>query len=207
MGRAAHRGVDGEGARGSCRPVGEPTDGLTASEEARHDPTSSGRSSTAGSSRPRSRGSIGINPFDQPNVQEAKDRTNEVLERRRSRRRERGRAARRRRASATTSASRRSSSPTEEASSSRSPTGRGETGCVVTHGLGPRYLHSTGQLHKGGPPSGVFLQLVDDTGEELAIPDRASASAAHPGAGRRRLRLLEERGLRFVRVKMEEVIA
>ena len=41
-----------------------------------------------------------------------------------------------------------------------------ETGCVVTKGLGPRYLHSTGQLHKGGPNTGLFLQVVDDVGEE-----------------------------------------
>ena len=46
------------------------------------------------------------------------------------------------------------------------------TGCVVTVGLGPRYLHSTGQLHKGGPPTGRFIQVVDDAGEELAIPGR-----------------------------------
>ena len=53
----------------------------------------------------------------------------------------------------------------------RSPTrAREATGCVVTHGFGPRYLHSTGQLHKGGPTTGLFLQVVDDTGEELAIP-------------------------------------
>ena len=45
-----------------------------------------------------------------------------------------------------------------------------ETGCVVTHGLGPRYLHSTGQLHKGGPPTGLFVQVVDDTGDEIPIP-------------------------------------
>ena len=45
---------------------------------------------------------------------------------------------------------------------------RQATGCVVTHGFGPRYLHSTGQLHKGGPPTGLYLQVVDDTGGELA---------------------------------------
>src|SRR4029078_11206558 len=47
---------------------------------------------------------------------------------------------------------------------------RGETECVVTHGLRPRYLHSTGQLHKGGPNTGLFLQVVDDQGEEVPIP-------------------------------------
>ena len=35
----------------------------------------------------------------------------------------------------------------------------------MTDGLGPRYLHSTGQLHKGGPNTGVFVQVVDDTGD------------------------------------------
>jgi hypothetical protein len=46
------------------------------------------------------------------------------------------------------------------------------SGHVVTHGLGPRYLHSTGQFHKGGPNTGLFLQVVDDTGDELPIPGR-----------------------------------
>jgi hypothetical protein len=46
------------------------------------------------------------------------------------------------------------------------------TGCVVTVGLGPRYLHSTGQLHKGGPPTGHFIQVVDDTGKDVSIPKR-----------------------------------
>src|SRR5581483_10633121 len=49
---------------------------------------------------------------------------------------------------------------------------RRRTGLVVTHGWGPRYLHSTGQLHKGGPNTGLFLQVVDDPGDELAIPGR-----------------------------------
>ena len=47
-----------------------------------------------------------------------------------------------------------------------------ETGCVVTKGLGPRYLHSTGQLHKGGPNTILAVQVVDDFGEELEIPGR-----------------------------------
>ncbi|CAN5840841.1 hypothetical protein BH24ACT3_BH24ACT3_12200 [soil metagenome] len=37
-------------------------------------------------------------------------------------------------------------------------------------GLGPRYLHSTGQLHKGGPPSGVFVQVVGDDPVDVEIP-------------------------------------
>ncbi len=41
---------------------------------------------------------------------------------------------------------------------------------ATTMGYGPRFLHSTGQLHKGGPPSGVFLQLVEDSGADIEIP-------------------------------------
>ena len=37
---------------------------------------------------------------------------------------------------------------------------RAATGAATTFGYGPRFLHSTGQLHKGGPPTGRFLQLV-----------------------------------------------
>ena len=38
-------------------------------------------------------------------------------------------------------------------------------------GFGPRFLHSTGQLHKGGPNKGVFLQLIDSPEEEVPIPE------------------------------------
>jgi glucose-6-phosphate isomerase/transaldolase/glucose-6-phosphate isomerase len=41
---------------------------------------------------------------------------------------------------------------------------------ATTFGYGPRYLHSTGQLHKGGPPTGRFLQLVHDGGDDIEIP-------------------------------------
>ncbi|NWF70049.1 MAG: bifunctional transaldolase/phosoglucose isomerase [Chloroflexi bacterium] len=41
---------------------------------------------------------------------------------------------------------------------------------AVTVGFGPRFLHSTGQLHKGGPNTGVFIQLTCPDGEDLAIP-------------------------------------
>lgn len=40
---------------------------------------------------------------------------------------------------------------------------------ATTCGYGPRYLHSTGQYHKGGPNTGLFIQLVQDQ-EELPIP-------------------------------------
>ncbi len=81
-----------------------------------------------------------------------------------------------------------------------------ETGCVVTKGLGPRYLHSTGQLHKGGPNTVLAVQVVDDFGEELAIPGRdfgfnqlISAQAAGD------LESLKERGRTVCRVRLEEL--
>ena len=41
---------------------------------------------------------------------------------------------------------------------------------ATTTGYGPRFLHSTGQLHKGGPASGIFIQLTDDDQRDLPIP-------------------------------------
>ncbi|MFL6091208.1 MAG: glucose-6-phosphate isomerase [Aeromicrobium sp.] len=46
------------------------------------------------------------------------------------------------------------------------------TGRPVTFGWGPRFLHSTGQLHKGGPATGVYLQLTDDPSRDLQVPGR-----------------------------------
>ena len=48
---------------------------------------------------------------------------------------------------------------------------RDETGLATTLGYGPRFLHSTGQLHKGGPPNGLFLQLVDTPDEDVPVPE------------------------------------
>ena len=44
---------------------------------------------------------------------------------------------------------------------------------TTTLGYGPRFLHSTGQLHKGGPSSGLFLQLTADYGLDVSIPGQA----------------------------------
>ncbi len=119
-----------------------------------------------------------INPFDQPNVQEAKEATKLVLA---------------------------SGSPPEIESASDAALGallldsepphyvavmgylaptaaldeaivelrtaiRDKTHAAVTFGYGPRFLHSTGQLHKGGPPTGRFLQLVDEPRTDEPIP-------------------------------------
>lgn len=46
------------------------------------------------------------------------------------------------------------------------------TGRPVTFGWGPRFLHSTGQYHKGGPRTGIYLQITDDPKSDLSIPGR-----------------------------------
>ncbi len=45
------------------------------------------------------------------------------------------------------------------------------TGAATTLGYGPRFLHSTGQLHKGGPDNGVFVQIVDDAATHVHVPE------------------------------------
>jgi hypothetical protein len=150
-----------------------------------------------------------INPFDQPDVQAAKDKTNEVL------------------AGGDVELERESSpeelfaqanegdyvaiqafiDPMQEAKLEPliERAGR-ETGCVVTHGLGPRYLHSTGQLHKGGPNKGLFLQVIDDPGEELPIPGKPFGFARlirAQAAGD--FKSLKERGRRVARIRLEDL--
>lgn len=49
---------------------------------------------------------------------------------------------------------------------------RERTGCATTVGFGPRFQHSTGQLHKGGPNSGLFLQITADHDPEVEIPNQ-----------------------------------
>jgi len=48
---------------------------------------------------------------------------------------------------------------------------REKTKCAVTAGFGPRFQHSTGQFHKGGPNTGVFIQIITDVDEDLKIPN------------------------------------
>jgi transaldolase / glucose-6-phosphate isomerase len=47
---------------------------------------------------------------------------------------------------------------------------RAKTGCAVTAGFGPRFQHSTGQFHKGGPNKGWFIQVLYDAHEDMDIP-------------------------------------
>lgn len=55
---------------------------------------------------------------------------------------------------------------------------RNRTGLAVTWGFGPQFLHSTGQIHKGDGGNGLFIQLTADDAEDLFIPDRPDSSSA-----------------------------
>ena len=123
---------------------------------------------------------IGIHPFDQPNVQAAKDMTDSVL---------RQFATSGNLPEMEASGSLRSllteARPgdylaimaylrqTPEVDNALAVLRRqvmGRYGIATTLGYGPRFLHSTGQLHKGGPASGLFLQLTADHGEDVSVP-------------------------------------
>jgi transaldolase / glucose-6-phosphate isomerase len=115
---------------------------------------------------------LGINPFDQPDVQAAKDKTSDVLAQGGAELEPEGSLeellAQARDGDYVCIQAFTAYDRVDEleaiVQSARA------SGHVVTHGFGPRYLHSTGQFHKGGPNTGLFLQVVDDTGDELSIP-------------------------------------
>jgi glucose-6-phosphate isomerase len=153
-----------------------------------------------------------INPFDQPNVQEAKDNTKRVLE------------------GGTVPVVEEASDEalrallgdagppnyvaimgylpfSEEldvAVSELRETIRAATGAATTFGYGPRFLHSTGQLHKGGAPNGRFLQLVNDPSRDADIPGAGYSFGtliAAQSAGD--LQTLRDHGLAAERVKLQ----
>ena len=119
-----------------------------------------------------------INPFDQPNVQEAKDATSRVLK-------EDGRDQ----PDADDDALRalvsglgapgylaimgyvEPSDDVDAAVTELRAAVRDATHSATTFGYGPRFLHSTGQLHKGGAATGRFLQLVHDSEPDAEIPE------------------------------------
>lgn len=144
---------------------------------------------------------LGINPFDEPNVQQAKDATRALLDTYRERR---SLPIPEANASLdgvtfTLSAAAQDGLGSAEATSFLRLAGGGDyvavlaylppdntdlakplldfraaagaaTNCATMFGFGPRYLHSTGQLHKGGANNGVFVIFAADCGEDLPVP-------------------------------------
>jgi transaldolase/glucose-6-phosphate isomerase len=85
---------------------------------------------------------------------------------------------------------------------------RDRTGLAATLGFGPRFLHSTGQLHKGGPATGIFLQLTADPHRDLPIPGWPESFAtliAAQAAGD--LAALQRRGRRVLRLHLADPAA
>lgn len=126
-----------------------------------------------------------IHPFDQPNVQESKDNTARVLETIQST----GRLPKQTTVTAAQASAQikrqclpgayvailaytTPSSKIEQAIRSLRRALVSHHNVATTAGYGPRYLHSTGQLHKGGPKSGLFLQLVDPMILDFRIPGK-----------------------------------
>jgi glucose-6-phosphate isomerase len=75
----------------------------------------------------------------------------------------------------------------------------------VTFGWGPRFLHSTGQFHKGGPATGLFLQITTHYTSDLQVPGEAfsfSKLISAQAAGDQEA--LENRKLPFFRVHLKE---
>jgi glucose-6-phosphate isomerase len=159
---------------------------------------------------------LGINPFDQPNVSEAKDRTNEIL----------SGASREQRAARPADAAALAqlfetlrpgdyfavtayvpSTPQNEERLTRIrlPV-RDAKRVATTAGFGPRFLHSTGQLHKGGPDTGVFLQVTAAPATPVPIPGRPygfERVVAAQAAGD--LAALRSRGRRVLEMHIEDV--
>jgi transaldolase / glucose-6-phosphate isomerase len=70
--------------------------------------------------------------------------------------------------------------------------------------FGPRFLHSTGQAYKGGPNSGVFLQITADDAEDIAIPgQKATFGVIKAAQARGDFDVLTERGRRALRVHLK----
>lgn len=77
---------------------------------------------------------------------------------------------------------------------------------ATTLGFGPRFLHSTGQLHKGGPNTGVFLQIVSEPKQDLKIPGKAyTFQKVKQAQALGDLNVLCERGRRVLSIDWETV--
>ena len=78
--------------------------------------------------------------------------------------------------------------------------------CATTLGFGPRYLHSTGQLHKGGPDSGLFLVITTDVTGDIEIPEMGwTFGQLHRAQARGDVRALLARGRRVAHVHLSSL--
>lgn len=180
---------------------------------------------------------LGINPFDQPNVQESKDATKQLLEafKKEGRLREETIVAQSEDltvyADERTAAGLPSTSVTDALRAHLRKARHGDylallnyfeetpeieasvqdirrylraaTKCATTTGYGPRFLHSTGQLHKGGPNTGVFIQCTAPDAVELPIPGEAySFSILKQAQALGDFRSLVAHGRRAIRVQL-----
>jgi glucose-6-phosphate isomerase len=154
---------------------------------------------------------IGIQPFDQPDVQSAKDATKKILESGEIPDPEPGDLR------ALLASARPGEYLAIQAYLPRNAENEGALHVVrmrlrdrlklaTTVGFGPRFLHSTGQLHKGGPNTGLFVQVVDEPKEDVEIPGQLytfgtliKAQAAGD------LLALRDRDRRVVRVSMQQL--
>jgi glucose-6-phosphate isomerase len=80
---------------------------------------------------------------------------------------------------------------------------RDATHCATTAGYGPRFLHSTGQLHKGGPDTGVFIQITAPDKHEIPVPgENYSFSILKQAQALGDFQALSSRGRRAIRVDL-----
>ncbi len=154
-----------------------------------------------------------INPFDQPNVQEAKDATRQILLA--GRPEDPGfddpRALLEQAGAGdyvAIMAYLDRTSETEDALQRARTAIRDRHRVATTVGFGPRFLHSTGQLHKGGANDGVFVQVVDaDRETDVAIPGQPySFGTLIDAQAAGDLRSLRARGRRVARVTLDSLM-
>ncbi len=118
--------------------------------------------------------SLDINPFDQPDVEAAKVRAREALGSGRSNPEKGSASTLLAELAAPKYLAIQAFIPPTDSNAKRLATIatklRDRYKVAVTVGFGPRFLHSTGQLHKGGPQTGVFLQITDDPKTDIEVP-------------------------------------
>jgi transaldolase/glucose-6-phosphate isomerase len=152
---------------------------------------------------------LGINPFDQPNVQEAKDNTGKLLEQGELPEVDAGDLTELLDGAepphyVAIMGYVKPSAEFDAAIAELRQAIRDRTKATTTFGYGPRFLHSTGQMHKGGPKTGLFVQLVSEGDEDAEIPE-AGYTFGHLKKAQAigDLQTLRDHGLPAVQVRLE----